>query len=176
MFGIQPETEICVLSWGYKLMHPKVQFPVLLKSHDHVTENGDSQFGTASLRVRISISWRNTLGKQMRKVQWNKQRSRDGACFHPPEQAQRPEPRGQGWLCRGFMGFFCPGTDQLPYWLLSSEFLWKAVPEVFGDLQEIGTQTILFIFQLSSAISVFMDFVPQLYNCVLEIRSPSTEI
>lgn len=120
MFGIQPETEICVLSWGYKLMHPEVQLPVLFKSHDHVTENGDSQFGIASLRVRISISWRNTLGKQMRKVQWNKQRSRDGACFHPPEQAQRPEPRGQGWLCRGFMGFFCPGTDQLPYWLLSS--------------------------------------------------------
>lgn len=105
VFGIQPETEICVLSWDYKLMHPKVQLPVLFKTHDHVTENGDSQFGIASLRVRISISWRNTLGKQMRKVQWNKQRSRDGACFHPPEQAQRPEPRGQGWLCRGFMGF-----------------------------------------------------------------------
>lgn len=35
---------------------------------------------------------------------------------------------------------------------------------------------ILLIFQLPSAISVFMNFVPQLYNCVLEIRSPSTEI
>lgn len=36
MFGIQPETEICVLSWGYKLMHHKVQLPVLFKSHDHM--------------------------------------------------------------------------------------------------------------------------------------------
>lgn len=106
MFGIQPETEICVLSWGYKLTNLKVQLPVLFKTHDHVTENGDSQFGITSLRVRISISWRNTLGKQMRKVQWNKQCSRDGACFHPPEQAHRPEPWGQGLALQEFYGVF----------------------------------------------------------------------
>lgn len=35
-FGIQPKTVIFVLSWGYKLMHHKVQLPVLFKSHDHM--------------------------------------------------------------------------------------------------------------------------------------------
>lgn len=86
-------------------MHPKVQLPVLFRTHDHVTENGDSQFGTASLRVRISISWRNTLGKLMRKVQWNKQRSRDGAFFTllSKHRDQNPEARaGSAGVLWGF--------------------------------------------------------------------------
>lgn len=111
----------------------------------------------------------------MKKVQWNKRRSRDGACFHPPEQARRPEHRGQGCLCRGPMVFFLPW--RWPTFLLAAVLRIPLKGSSWGFWWLTGnwyTDNPIHFRTLKSYFS-FYELVPQLYNCVLEIKRPSTE-
>lgn len=175
-FGIQPETEVCLLSWGYKLMHHKVQLPVLFKSHDHMLLKM-----TPSL---AQLHWGSEFPSH-EEILWENRWRKSSGTNDVPEMVlvftllskhgdQNPEARA---VSAGALWFFSLPWHWPTSWLAAVlRIPLKGSSWGFWWLTGNWYTNSPIHFPILKCYFSFYELVPQLYNCVLEIKRPSTEI